>query len=133
MKKSLKFLVMLMLLMAMLITGCGKGKETKEVNLIVSKNFGEEVIFSSKVEFEEGLSVMDILVDNLDVETAYSGGFVNSIEGIKSTFKEDPKNPKDWFYYIDGEEARIGANSNFPEGGEEIVWDYHSWSMKDMQ
>lgn len=93
-----------------------------EVRLLVTEDF-DKVVFDRKVSFQEKQSVMEILSDNVEIETAFAGGFVTSINGIKS----DKKARKDWFYYINGIMAHKGALEYFPQDRDFIWWDYHEW------
>ena len=51
-------------------------------------------------------TVMRLLQRNFDVKTRYGGGFVQEIDGVAGG-REDGR-PVDWFYYVNGIEARDG-------------------------
>ena len=50
---------------------------------------------------------MRLLQRNYDVETRYGGGFVQEIDGVAGG-REDGRRV-DWFYYVNGIEAPVGA------------------------
>ena len=72
---------------------------------------------------------MDALKSVADVETSYGGGFVESINGIKSTYNSGQGEPKDWFYYINGMLATVGALEYNMHPGDIMRWDFHDWSL----
>ncbi len=134
-------LVFLLLLLAGGAAGCagvkGKGAtsaegrppQATEVRLIVSRDFGATVMHDALVPWREDLSVMTVLAEQAEVETAYGGGFVNSIDGVKSTFSGTPSaDAADWFYWVDGIMAGAGAADYKLPKGATIWWDYHTWT-----
>jgi hypothetical protein len=60
------------------------------------------------------------------VDTRYGGGFVESINGVSGGAAG-----RDWFYYVNGVQARMGAASTAVHGGDRIWWDLHDWSAAD--
>ena len=103
----------------------GNTTGSNEVRVVVCKNFGREEILSSMAyNLSEGDSAMDALQTVADVETAYDGKFINSINGLKSGHKED------WFYFINGISANVGAMDYILSGGDVERWDYHDWSYQ---
>jgi Domain of unknown function (DUF4430) len=60
------------------------------------------------------------------VETRYGGRFVNAIDGIKSRSGDGRR--FDWFYYVNGIEADVGAAERKVEGNDRVWWDYHDWT-----
>lgn len=131
-------IILLMLLTFFIITICEteEGQPTESLNknenisILISKNFGKEVMSSKIVKFTEGKTVMDILAENYDVETAYSGAFVTSINGIISHTKAGANSGFDWFYFVNGVETNIGANEYLIKKGDEIWWDFREWDME---
>lgn len=101
-----------------------------QVRLLVTRDDGKEVIFDQEVDLLEDASVMDILKVHLEVESSYGGGFVTGINGLKSVRAGPGREAQDWFYYINGNSANIGAASCHPVAGDEICWDYHSWGAE---
>jgi len=97
-----------------------------QVKLVISRDYGAEVMHDVLVEHSADLDVMKVLAGQVKVETAYGGGFVNAIDGVKSTFGSTG-DPQDWFYWVDGLMAEVGALDYKLEGGDTIWWDYHLW------
>ncbi|ABI68356.1 hypothetical protein Swol_1044 [Syntrophomonas wolfei subsp. wolfei str. Goettingen G311] len=97
------------------------------VRLLVTQDNGEEVIFDQEVELAQDVTVMDILKAHLEVSSSYGGEFVEGINGLKSKRAGLGQEPEDWFYYINGSSANVGAASYRPAVGDVIWWDYHSW------
>jgi hypothetical protein len=71
----------------------------------------------------EGDTVMRFLEKTHEVETSFGGGFVDSIDGVKS----DKAGQRDWFYFVNGIEASKGAADFGLSAGDRIQWDYRSW------
>ena len=98
-------------LLAILCAGCGPGAGSDAdaptgVNVVVTRDFGARElrdVDSSKVP--AGETVMRYLERKFEVETRYGGGFVQSLEGL-SGGKDADGRPVDWFYYVNGIEAR---------------------------
>ena len=98
------------------------------VKIIVAENFGESTIFSKEIEIKYGESAMDVLNKVSNVTHSYGGGFVESINGIKSTYLEGKEEKKDWFYYINGMLSPVGASQYILQPGDVERWDFHnSW------
>ncbi len=97
--------------------------------LLVSRDFGAEILLDVTAELDTPTSVMALLATNAKVETGYGGGFVGTINGLRSTFATaGPGKAADWFYWVDGRLADIGADYSMLQGGEVVWWDYHVWS-----
>lgn len=94
------------------------------VELIVTKDFGTEKLFSSVLETEDGVSVLDVIGQCLQVKTQ-SGGFVSSIEG--KDFKISSGDSKDWFFYVNGLATDCSASDYKVNNGDKIIWDFHKW------
>ncbi|WP_058485479.1 DUF4430 domain-containing protein [Defluviitalea phaphyphila] len=129
MKKITK--VLIFNLIFLILVSCGQIKDEKssgKVNFIISKNFGNQIIDNKFLEYKENYTVIDYLEENFEIETAYGGGFVNSINGIESGFtNKTNKEQLDWFYYVNGNLANIGANEYVLSSEDVVIWDYHSW------
>jgi hypothetical protein len=67
---------------------------------------------------------MRMLERHLRVSTRYGGGFVESIDG-----RSGSSSRLDWFYYINGVQAPIGAATTAVHKGDRIWWDLHDWSV----
>jgi uncharacterized protein DUF4430 len=107
--------------------GLGPGKGLGEASLSVTRDFGARPLvgpLSDRVT--EADTVMRVLERNADIETRYSGGFVQSIEGLEAD-EGGGAGPEDWFFYVNGVESPVGAAQVPLHGGEAIWWDYHPW------
>jgi hypothetical protein len=107
----------------------GRPPEPAEVRLVVSRDFGAEVMRDVVVPAKDGVSVLRVLAENADVETGYGGGFVEAIDGLRSSFGAvSSADAADWFYWVDGTLADVGAADWRLRGGETVWWDYHRWA-----
>lgn len=73
---------------------------------------------------------MQYMQQNFQIQSSYSGGFVTAIDGIKSQWNGVPvsqRQPVDWFLYVNGQQAPVGASSIVPRKGDVDNWDYHRW------
>ncbi|MCY0895382.1 MAG: DUF4430 domain-containing protein [Alicyclobacillaceae bacterium] len=89
------------------------------------------VLVDEKVPVVPGESLMQYMHQYFKITTAYGGGFMVSIDGIRSQWTGVPvgqRKPYDWFLYVNGTEAPVGALSIFPKAGDVDVWDYHKWN-----
>jgi hypothetical protein len=68
---------------------------------------------------------MRFLQREAKVDTRYGGRFVQAIDGIRSTSSGGRR--KDWFYYVNGIEADVGAADKDLHSGDHVWWDYHDW------
>ncbi|MGE5474339.1 MAG: DUF4430 domain-containing protein [Ignavibacteriales bacterium] len=124
-----KKLISIFLIILFLLSGCSLQKgpslgNSLNIQLTVSKDFSENIIFDKKIQAESGDTIMDILEKNLDVETA-SDGFVNAINGLKSEM--NGMTSKDWFFYVNGIASNCSAKAYHLRQGDKILWDYHEW------
>lgn len=107
----------------------GRPPAADEVRLVVSRDFGAEVLRDLVVPYRQKLDVLRLLAENAEVETAYGGGFVESVDGLKSSFGAvSSAEAADWFYWVDGVLADVGAADWPLRGGETVWWDYHRWA-----
>lgn len=114
---------------AVAIGGCGlgAGKGTSDVTLTVTRNFGSVPVASvSERQVAGAETVMRMLERSFRVSTRYGGGFVESIDGLSGTSSR-----RDWFYYVNGIEASLGAAGTAVHKGDRIWWDLHDWSATD--
>jgi Domain of unknown function (DUF4430) len=115
-----------------LLSGCGlgAGKAPTAVGLVVTRDFGAQVVRSWGAPQARGQeTVMSLLTRNATVSTRYSGGFVQSIDGLGGG--QSGGHSVDWFYYVNGIEASKGAASTNVHPGDHIWWDRHDWSATD--
>jgi Domain of unknown function (DUF4430) len=117
-------------LLALAAAGCGlgAGKGVGDVSLTVTRDFGAGRVIAPVTEaVTEADTVMRVLERDAHIETRYSGGFVQSIEGLEAD-EEGNGGPADWFFYVNGVESTTGAAEFSLHGGEAIWWDYHRWA-----
>ena len=123
-----RLLGLLCVLVALPAAGCGfgSGESTGDVSLNVTRDFGGERLHEGIEEHAtEGDTVMRLLERNYEIDTRYGGGFVQDIEGVGGG-REDGRRV-DWFYYVNGIEASIGAAERRVAAGERVWWDHHAW------
>ncbi len=98
--------------------------------LVVSADFGKNTIFDETVDINYAVTALDLLKNNLSVGTAYGGGFITSIEGIKSGYLNQPVQRKDWFLYVNGILTNTGGLDYKIRNGDTIHWYYRDWSFR---
>ena len=102
-----------------------------QVNLIVTRDFGNMKMFGKNVGLVKDEVGMEVMFRNLDIKTAYGGGFVNAINGLESKytfFTGSEREKLDWFYWVNGILSSVGIAEYRPQPGDVIWWDYHNWS-----
>jgi hypothetical protein len=99
------------------------------VRVVATQNFGQELIFDETLEVLPGTSAMSALTKVAEVETAYGGGFVNAINGVRSGFTEGQSMKTDWFIYVNGIRSNTGALDYELRDGDTQHWDFHDWSF----
>ncbi|MDI6873757.1 DUF4430 domain-containing protein [Candidatus Solincola sp.] len=117
-----------------LVRGCSfmpwnrSGREV-EVRVTVTRDFGTVALKDENIRLEEGGSAMDALREVAEVETAYSGGFIQGIDGLRSRYDSllGGGEKVDWFFYVNGHMADMGADSYEVRDGDWLVFDYHTW------
>lgn len=117
-----------------LVRGCAfmpwnrSGREV-EVRVTVTRDFGATVLKEQRVRVREGSTAMDALLEAAEVETAYGGGFVQGIDGLRSGYQSGLGDGEkvDWFFYVNGHMADVGADDYTLRDGDWLVFDYHSW------
>ena len=114
---------------AVALAGCGlgAGKGTSDVALTVTRDFGTVPVGSTNERQVPGSqTVMRLLERGFHVSTRYGGGFVQSINGLSGTSAR-----RDWFYYVNGMEAALGAAGTSVHHGDRVWWDLHDWTATD--
>jgi hypothetical protein len=69
---------------------------------------------------------MRFLQRRAKVETRYGGRFVEGINGDRSRNSNGGR--QDWFYYVNGIEADVGAAEHEIHRGDRVWWDYRDWT-----
>jgi hypothetical protein len=70
-----------------------------------------------------GLTVMQALGREADVETRFGGRYVEAIDGLEG----DLGDRRDWFYFVNGIESDRSAADYELRDGDVAWWDYRSW------
>ena len=110
--------------------GLGPGKERggSGARLDVTRDFGQTRIASASVaHVREGQTVMRFLRSKQKITTSYGGGFVQSIGGVAGNGGQQ----RDWFYFVNGLEASVGAAAYKLSPGDVVQWDYRDWRATD--
>jgi Domain of unknown function (DUF4430) len=115
--------LLLALLAALLLAACGeeRGEGEGTASLWVTRDRGEEVVLTADVP--AGLTAMQALEREADIETRYGGRFVQSINGIEGSLSRR----RDWFYFINGYEGDRGASEYTLHDGDVLWWDFRAW------
>ncbi len=119
--------LLLSFLLVSALAGCGGGGNSGEATLWVTRDRGAEVLVEKSVP--AGVTAMQALRSEADVETGYGGRFVQSIEGVSGNLGAH----RDWFYFVNGVEADRGAAEYRLRPGDVLWWDYREWSGDDMR
>lgn len=104
---------------ALLLAGCGGGSGRGDATLWVTRDRGAHVLLVAHVP--AGLTALQGLDREADVDTSYGGRFVDAIEGIAS------RPGHDWFYYVNGIAPGRGAAEYRLHAGDVEWWDYTRW------
>ena len=121
-------LVLTAVLAALGAAGCGlgAGKAPGGARLVVTENFGHDVVARpGKPRVGGSDTVIRFLARNAKVTTRYGGGFVQSIDGRAGGRRG--ARPVDWFYYVNGIEAETGGGQRKLRPDDVVWWDRHDW------
>ena len=107
--------------------GLGAGAGVGEVSLRVTREFGSTRLLDPvREEASESDTAMRMLDRDAEIETSYGGRYVRAIDGLGEATRDGRR--YDWFFFVNGVEASVGA-ADFPlRGGETVWWDYHDWT-----
>ncbi len=97
------------------------------IRVTVCADFGKETLKDASLEVRESSSAMEALRAVAEVETAYGGGFIQAVDGIASQYEGGAGRKKDWFFYVNGQMADVGAGAYEVREGDWLVFDFHSW------
>ena len=113
------------LLVALALAGCGEDRTGSGTALLwVTRDRGADVIHTGTVP--AGISALEAVDRELDVETSYGGRFVQSIDGVDGSLADQ----RDWFWYVNGLEGDTSAAEYRLHGGDVVWWDYRSWATQ---
>lgn len=114
--------------LAAALAGCGLGAGEDQgggAELRVTRDFGQrELASASRDSVKEGDTVMRFLQSERKVSLRYGGGFVQTIDGLSG---EGASGQRDWFYWVNGQEADRGAAERRLRAGDIVQWDYRDW------
>jgi len=134
MKRScLLALVIVLLILALALGGCsprppGETGADITVRVVATQDFGQELMFNETLEVAPGTSAMEALHQVAQVETAYGGGFVNAINGVRSEYSHGTT--QDWFICVNGIMSNVGAMDYTLHDGDIEHWDFHNWGFR---
>jgi hypothetical protein len=113
-----------------LLGACSIGASSSRsggTDLTVTRDFGARPVAHAREDpIRGGETVMRFLMRNADVDTRYAGRFVEAVNGTRSASEGGRRS--DWFYYVNGIEAEVGAADRDLEPGDRVWWDYHDWT-----
>jgi hypothetical protein len=116
------------LVVAFALAGCGLGPGKKlpgGARLEVTRDFGQVHLYSTRVgTIRRDETVMRLLESKRNVKTSYGGKFVDSIDGLSTSAAGGHS---DWFYFVNGIEAAVGAADHTLSPGDVVQWDYRRW------
>ena len=120
---------LLLVAVALLLAGCGGAAEEEgTARLWITRDRGAHVLHDGTVP--AGLTVLQALKREADVETRYGGRFVQAIDGLEGSLEEG----RDWFYFVNGVAADRGAAEYRLRAGEIAWWDLRRWKgERDVQ
>jgi hypothetical protein len=137
-RRALPLIFVLLLLLAAIFSGCpaqppaaGSAKPAT-VTVAVTRDFGKEQILAEEIEIEDGTDAMTALQAVAEVETKYSGGFVEAIETGGVKYSSDASSHLDWLYYINGISLNLGAKDYTLRDGDIEHWDLRDWSYQQI-
>jgi Domain of unknown function (DUF4430) len=112
-------------------SGCGLGEGDERdgagAQVRVTRDFGKTALDSARVEsVREDQTVLRLLQSNFNVGTRFGGRFVDAIDGLES---RGPDGQVDWFYFVNGVEAEVGAAEFELSPGDRVQWDRRDWRV----
>ena len=118
----------LLLVLVALAAGCGFGEGEEQsggAQVRVTRDFGRTLVGAAREPtIREDQTVMRLLRSRFDVETRYGGRFVQTIDGLEG---RGSGGTVDWFYFVNGVEADVGAAEYELSPGDRVQWDYRRW------
>lgn len=125
----MRVLAVALVAVAAALAGCGLGPGDKQgggAEVRVTRDFGGQELSSGKrADVRESDTVMRFLQSERKVTLRYGGGFVQSIDGLSG---KGAGGRRDWFYWVNGQEASVGAADRKLHPGDVVQWDYRDWS-----
>ena len=104
------------------LAACSGGSEGEgTATLWVTRDGGREVLHEA--EAPAGVTVLQALDREAQVETRYGGRYVQAIDGLAGS----AAGGRDWFYFVNGYEADRGAAEYRLREGDVVWWDFRAW------
>ena len=115
--------------LALAHAGCGIGEGAERAGegaeVRVTRDFGQSEVGRAELKrVTESSTVMRLLRSEFEVKTRFGGRFVQSIEGLAG---RGESGQRDWFYFVNGLEAGVGAAEYRLSPGDRVQWDLRSW------
>jgi hypothetical protein len=102
-------------------------KAADAATLWVTRDRGAELLVEATVP--AGLTALQALDRETDVETRYGGRFVQSVNGIAGSVTAQ----EDWFLFVNGIEPSLGGAEVTLHPGDVLWWDYRDWGLREQQ
>ena len=110
------------LLACLLVAGCGgRGEERGTAQLWITRDRGVELLKATTTP--AGISALEALDREADVETRYGGRYVQAIDGLAGSLFGQ----RDWFYFVNGYEADRSAADYELNDGDVLWFDHRRW------
>jgi Domain of unknown function (DUF4430) len=127
---------LLALLLALVLAACGgeggaggpgpaEGGEGAE--LWVTRDLGRELVLEAEVP--AGMTAIQALDREAEIETGYGGRFVDAVNGIEGSLERQ----QDWFFFVNGIEPDRGGAEVSLRPGDVVWWDLRDWSRRMAQ
>jgi hypothetical protein len=116
----------LLVALLLLVACSGGGGEEGSATLWVTRD-GVQVLHEAEVP--AGVTVLQALEREADVETRYGGRFVQAIDSVEGSLSAG----RDWFYFVNGYEADRGAAEYRVRRGDVVWWDFRAWRGRNEQ
>lgn len=136
---KMAFIAVLALLFIVPLAGCsakttppasGNTADNPTVTIVITRDFGRELIVEQEISINPGTSAMDALQTVASVGTKYGGGFIDSINGISSEYGGSGNTQRDWFFYVNGISSNVGAGDYILRDGDVEHCDFRDWSYQ---
>jgi len=100
------------------------------VRVVSTQELGQSLMFDDTIQVPPGTSAMDALKMVAEVETAFGGGFIDAIDGIRSRYTGGGGEKGDWFICANGILSNTGALDYTVHGFDTLHCDFHGWSFR---
>lgn len=108
-------------------TASGTFSDPGEARIIVTRNFGSDLMVDELIKLGNDTSAMEALGQVAVIETSYGGGFVDAINGVSSRDGGSDSARADWFVYLNGIQSDVGALDYTLYPGDVEHWDFRDW------